>query len=129
MALASGMGGVLWQWRQAEHARSGEASERRRAEEALAGASITLAESAIQDGNTPTAEAALDVVPPEWRNATWHYLGETDTSRSLAAIGLQRFDGLAGDPGRPSVFAAAERSGRIILFNVSMPPPSLPSWL
>jgi len=118
IALATGMGGVLWQWRQAEQARSGEVSERQRAEEALARASIALAESAIRDGNTPAARAALDAVPTEWRNATWHYLfGESDTSQSLAALGLQTVDDIAGDPSRPSVFAAAERSGRVVLFD------------
>ena len=121
IALTAGMGGVLWQWRQAELARSGEVSERRRAEEALARASIALAESAVRDGNTPAARAALDAVPAEWRNATWHYLlGESDTSRSLAAIGLQTVDDVAGDPSRPSVFAAAESSGQIVLFDARM---------
>jgi WD40 repeat protein len=112
------MGGVVWQWRRADEARRGEAFERRRAEEALARSSVALAESSIRDGNTPAARAALDAVPAEWRNATWHYLlGESDTSRSLAAIGLQTLDDIAGDPSRPSVFAAAERSGRIVLFD------------
>lgn len=119
IALASGVGGVLWQWRRAEQARSGEAFERRRAEEALARSSIALAESAVRDGNTPAARAALEAVPAEWRNATWHYLlGESDTSRSLASIGLQKVDDIAGDPSRPSVFAAAQWSGQIVLFDV-----------
>jgi WD40 repeat protein len=119
LALLGGASGVIWQWRQAESARRGEAFERRRAEEALARSSVALAESAIRDGNTPAARAALEAVPAEWRNATWHYLlGESDTSRSLASIGLQTVDDIAGDPSRPSVFAAAQRSGQIVLFDV-----------
>lgn len=119
VVLVSGLAGVAWQWRQAEHARRGEISERRRAEAALARSSIALAESAIRDGNTPGARAALDAVPAEFRDATWRYLlGELDTSRSLAGIGLGKVEDIAGDPSRPSVFAAAERSGQVILFDV-----------
>jgi WD40 repeat protein len=119
LAVTGGVTGVFWQWRKAERARHDESTQRLRAESALAHSAIALAESALREGNGPAVQAALATVPKELRDATWTYLlGESDTSRPLPSLGVTRLDDLAADPSRPSVFAAAARAGKIILFDV-----------
>lgn len=119
VVLLAGLSGVTWQWQKAEQARRSETQQLRRAEAALARSAIALAESALREGNGRATQAALDTVPAEFRDATWTYLlGESDTSRPLPPIGIGKIDDLAAHPARPSVFAAADHGGRIILFDV-----------
>ena len=119
VAVVVGMSGILWQWRRAELARRDETEQRRRAEAALARSAISLAESALREGNGQAMRTALDTVPAELRDATWTYLlAESDASRPLPPIGTGQLDDLAAHPGRPSVFAAADHGGKIVLFDV-----------
>lgn len=118
-AVVLGVAGIFWQWRKAEFARQNETRQLRRAEAALARSAISLAESALREGNGPAVQAALETVPVGLRDATWTYLqGEADTSRPLPPIGVKQLDDLAADPSRPSIFAAADHAGKIILFDV-----------
>ncbi len=107
-----GNGGTL-------NARRNETAQLRRAESALARSSISLAEAALREGNGPAVKAALETVPASLRDPTWAYLqGEADTSRPLLPIGIAKFDSLAADPTRPSIFGAAGHAGRIVIFDV-----------
>jgi eukaryotic-like serine/threonine-protein kinase len=119
VAVIAGMSGIIWQWRRAELARRSETRQLRRAEAALARSAISLAESALREGNGQAMQAALETVPVGLRDATWTYLlSESDTSRPLPPIGIGKLDDLAAHPGRPSIFATADRSGKIVLFDV-----------
>lgn len=119
LVFVAGITGVLWQWQRAEEARRNEAQQLRRAEAALARSAMALADAALREGNGPAVRAALDNVPDERRDATWHYLlRESDTSRLLPEIGVTNVNDLAANPNRPSVFAAADRDGRVVVFDV-----------
>jgi WD40 repeat protein len=64
--------------------------------------------------------AALETVPAHLRDQTWNYLqGEADTSRLLPEALGESLYGIQAHPGRPSVFAAVDRTlGAVVLFNV-----------
>lgn len=119
IVLVSGLAAVTWQWRTAEDARRRELQERRRAEAALARASISLAEAGLREGNGSAVQAALGTVPKEFQDATWTYLlGESDTSRPLSIGGVASPNDLAANPALASVFAASVHDGNVILFDV-----------
>lgn len=119
VVLGAGISGILWQWRKAEAARASETRQLRRAEAALARSALSLAEAALREGNGQGVQAALETVPVNLRDSTWTYLrGESDTSRALPPVGVEQMVDLAADPARPSVFAAADRAGRVVLFDV-----------
>ena len=119
VALVVGVSGIIWQWQRAELARRDEATQRHRAEAALARSALTLAESLLRAGNGQASKAALESVPVDLRDAAWHYLmAESDTSRPLPPIGITKLDDLAAHPAQPSVFAAADHGGKIVIFNV-----------
>jgi len=119
LTFAFGVAGILWEWHQAEQARRSELRQLRRAEAALARSALSLAEAALREGNGPAVQAALESVPVALRDPTWSYLrAEADTSRLLPPIGIAKMDDLTADPSRPSVFAAADHSGRIVFFDV-----------
>src|SRR5262245_36331694 len=119
MALVAGVIGITWQWRRAELARSEEASQRRRAEVAHSQSALRLAESQLRLGDGNGATTTLESVPTELRDANWRYLmSDADSSRPIPPIGITRMEGLAADPVRPSVFAAAGDGDRVVLFNV-----------
>jgi eukaryotic-like serine/threonine-protein kinase len=119
VVLIAGFTAVTWQWRRAEKAQDREMQERLRAERALAHSAVALAEAALREGNGPEVQAALATVPMEYRDETWTYLlGESDTSRLLPPIGIEKIDDLAADTVRASIFAAADRAGKIVIFNV-----------
>lgn len=119
VALVVGVSGIVWQWRRAESSRRNEATQRQRAEAALSQSALGLAESQLRTGDGSGAAMTLESVPAELRDDSWQYLmSEADTSRPLPPLGITRLQGLAADPVRPSVFAAAGDGGRVVLFNV-----------
>jgi len=119
VAVVIGISGIIWQWRRAEISRREEATQRRRAEVALSQSALRLAESQLHVGDGSAATTILASVATELRDNTWQYLmSDADTSRPLPPIGITRLQGLAADPVRPSVFAAAGDGGRVVLFNV-----------
>jgi serine/threonine protein kinase/WD40 repeat protein len=119
VALVVGISGIIWQWRRAELSRREEASQRRRAEVALSQSTLRLAESQLRLGDGNGATTTLELVPTELRDADWRYLmSDADSSRAIPPVGITRLEGLAADPVRPSVFAAAGDGGRVVLFNV-----------
>lgn len=119
LAMLMGILGVLWQWREAEGARRNESMQLRRAESALANSALSLAESALRDGDSASARAALETVLADLRGDSWSYfLRETDTSRPLGLYPGERLVDLAAVPSRPSVFAAALASGKVVIFDV-----------
>ena len=119
VALVVGISGIIWQWRRAELSRRNEATQRQRAEAALARSATTLADSLLRGGDGQGAKASLESVPIELRDAGWSYLmAESDSSRPLPPIGVRKLDDLVAHPGRPSVFAAADHGGKIVLFDV-----------
>jgi serine/threonine protein kinase/WD40 repeat protein len=85
--------------RQAE--RSAQASE--------AATRIALADSAYAANDTPQMRAALDSVPQEFRDSTWHYLkARADNRQGLFELnGDSFFIGCAAHPLRPGVFAVS----------------------
>jgi WD40 repeat protein len=119
VALVVGISGIIWQWRRAELSRREEASQRRRAEVALSQSALRLAESQLRLGDGNGATTTLESVPTELRDANWRYLmSDADSSRPIPPVGITRLEGLAADPVRPFVFAAAGDGGRVVLFNV-----------
>ena len=86
---------------------------------ALLKSALALAEAARREGNGPEMQAALNDVPEDLRDSTWHYLLEQSDS-SIARIrstGTQ-IDSVSADPRRPGVFAIADSSGKVILLEV-----------
>lgn len=89
LVAAAGVGGVAWEWRQAErHARAAEASaeearDHRRAERwEVYRANVAVAAAALERNATGTARRALDLAPVEHRNWEWnHYHQLLDTTR------------------------------------------------
>jgi eukaryotic-like serine/threonine-protein kinase len=119
VAVVAGISGIVWQWRRAEFSRRNEATQRHRAEAALARSATTLAESLLRGGNGQAAKTSLESVPVDLRDSGWSYLmAESDSSRPLPPIGITKLDDLAAHPGRPFIFAAAHHGGKIVLFDV-----------
>jgi serine/threonine protein kinase/WD40 repeat protein len=120
LASMTGLGGVLYQWQQAELARQNESLQLRRAEAALARSSVALAEAALREGNTPAMQSALSEVPTGLRDKTWHYLlQESDTSRRI-----RQFEGLditdvEPIPISPSLFAAVDAHGTCLFVDLA----------
>ena len=77
VATALGLGGVLWQWREAVAAR--EALER-----SLYASLITLADRELNAGEVALARTLLDRCPPARRGWEWHYLRN---GRRIASTG------------------------------------------
>jgi WD40 repeat protein len=69
-----GFGMVVWQWRQAEAARRGEADKAERLEVNNYFTNIALAHRELDDQNVGRAEELLDECPEGRRGWEWHYL-------------------------------------------------------
>ena len=104
----------------AEAGRARAAEERARQNErgmrgAFAQAAVALADAALREANGLAMQAALDGVPADLRDATWHYLrSQADTS--IAKVGWDsRIERVAAHPRRPGVFAIADASGKVVV--------------
>lgn len=120
LASMTGLGGVLYQWRQAERARQNESRQLRRAEAALARSSVALAEAALREGNTPAMQSALATVPADLRDKTWDYLQqESDTSRRVRPFHGKKITDLKPILTKPSHFAAIDTQGDCLIVDVA----------
>jgi WD40 repeat protein len=82
---------------------------------ALARAQTAVAEAAYRVHDGPAMRSALEIVPADLRDSTWHYLAErADTSLAVLAAPCV---GAAPHPALPGVFAVAERSGDVALID------------
>jgi serine/threonine protein kinase/WD40 repeat protein len=86
---------------------------------ALAKSQLNLAEAALREGDGPGMQAALNEVPADLRDSTWHYLlSRSDTSIARLHTGDSLITSVAADPRLPGVFAVAGYSGKIKVLNV-----------
>jgi len=94
-------------------------AEKEVARQALTRAALALAEAGLQDGNGVAMQAALQQVPPDFRDATWNYLlAQSDTSIARVSTGAAEIMGATAHPRRPGVFAVADSNHKITLLEV-----------
>ena len=92
-------------------------AEQQAARRALAEAEIAVAESGLTISNGVAMQNALNLVPADLRSPLWHYLmRESDSSSALVPAGPGGLTDAVGDPSRAGVFARADRTGQITLF-------------
>ena len=96
-SVVLGVGGVIWQWRQAEFHAQGELKQRLIAEQNAAtrlnlyAADVAVASQAIQDGNLGLARRTLDALAPkgneiDLRGFEWRYLRHLCRGYQLATL-------------------------------------------
>ena len=86
---------------------------------ALSTSAIALAEAALREGNAPAMRAALNDVPENLRDSTWHYLMEqSDTSIAHINLGTNQLNAVAAHPRLRDVFAVMDDTGLVTLLNV-----------
>lgn len=87
--------------------------------QALSTSAIALAEAALREGNAPAMRAALNDVPENLRDSTWHYLMEqSDTSIAHINLGTNQINAVTAHPRLRGVFAVADDTGLVTLLNV-----------
>lgn len=94
----------------------GEASRR-----ASAKAQVALAGAAFQDADRGAMVRALETVPEDLRDQSWHYLfAKQDSSLGVLSLGdLGAVSAVAAVPNAPTHFAVAARSGKIVVVDVA----------
>jgi len=100
---------------------AGEASaieQKEAARRAEALATISLADAALREGNSPRMQEVLNAVPQDLRDSTWHYLlGQSDTSIAHIEFDPPGVSSVAALPRTPGAFAVGRFSGVISLVN------------